>query len=98
MAGKVKVKKSTEAVHPRIRRGRTSSSRISSKNQITIPVGILREAGIGAGDTLEFRAIGGKVEIIPTKSKILELAGKWTEYFDGFDLEKDRRKSWREFS
>jgi len=39
-------------------------ARISSKNQITIPVDVLREAGLSAGDDVVVRAAGpGRVDI-----------------------------------
>ena len=38
--------------------------RLSAKNQITIPVDILREVGLEAGDEVRIRAIGrGRVEV-----------------------------------
>ncbi len=46
-----KVKKESPKV---IRRGRSSTSRISSKNQVTIPVEILREVNMQSGDTVKF--------------------------------------------
>ena len=38
------------------RRGRSSTSRISSKNQVTIPVEILRAVKLKSGDTVKFFA------------------------------------------
>jgi len=39
-------------------------SKLSSKNQITVPVDVLREAGLGPGDVLQIRAAGrGRHEI-----------------------------------
>ena len=38
--------------------------KISRKNQITIPVDVLREAGLGAGDEVRIRAVGkGRIEV-----------------------------------
>ncbi len=48
-----KVKKSAAKV---TRRGRSSTSRISSKNQVTIPVEILRAVNLKSGDTVKFFA------------------------------------------
>ena len=36
---------------------------MSSKNQVTIPVSVLREAGLSAGDDVVIRAIGNRVRI-----------------------------------
>jgi bifunctional DNA-binding transcriptional regulator/antitoxin component of YhaV-PrlF toxin-antitoxin module len=39
-------------------------ARLSSKNQITIPVDVLREAGLRPGDEVRLRTIGpGRVEV-----------------------------------
>jgi len=38
--------------------------RLSTKNQITIPVDVLREVGMEAGDEVRIRAVGkGRVEV-----------------------------------
>jgi bifunctional DNA-binding transcriptional regulator/antitoxin component of YhaV-PrlF toxin-antitoxin module len=50
--------------------------RISSKNQVTIPVKELREAGLRAGDVLIARAMGeGKIELRRRDDVIDEFAG-----------------------
>jgi len=50
--------------------------KISAKNQVTIPVAVLREAGIEAGDALTVRAGGrGRIEIERVADVIAELAG-----------------------
>ena len=39
-------------------------SRVSSKHQVTIPVVVLREAGLAAGDDVVVRAVGkGRIEV-----------------------------------
>lgn len=51
-------------------------SRISSKNQITIPVEVLREAGLRPGDDVRVRPAGhGRVE--------LERSTDWIEKWAG---------------
>ncbi len=51
-------------------------SRISSKNQVTIPVDVLREAGLKPGDDVRIRRIGrGRVEI--------ERPSDWVERWAG---------------
>lgn len=38
--------------------------RLSTKNQITIPVDVLREVGMEAGDEVRIRAVGkGRIEV-----------------------------------
>jgi bifunctional DNA-binding transcriptional regulator/antitoxin component of YhaV-PrlF toxin-antitoxin module len=50
--------------------------RLSSKNQITIPVDVLREAGFESGDTVVIRAAGrGRLEVERFKDLIEEFAG-----------------------
>ncbi len=50
--------------------------KVSSKNQITIPVRVLREAGIKAGDELVVRATGrGRVEVEQLDSWVDKWAG-----------------------
>jgi bifunctional DNA-binding transcriptional regulator/antitoxin component of YhaV-PrlF toxin-antitoxin module len=50
--------------------------KLSSKNQVTIPVAVLREAGIASGDALIVRPTGrGRIEIERTVDVISELAG-----------------------
>ena len=59
MVSKVKAKKSArkparKVTAPVQRKGRTSTSRLSSKNQLTVPVDILRSVGLEVGDEVEF--------------------------------------------
>ncbi|MFN2469660.1 MAG: AbrB/MazE/SpoVT family DNA-binding domain-containing protein [Gaiellaceae bacterium] len=74
------------------RRGRT---RISSKNQVTLPVGALRAAGLRPGDELRVEAaLGGRI-VLERADDILErYAGDLTGvYTPGF---LDRlRDEWR---
>ncbi len=76
MAGKVK------KTSPKVtRRGRSSTSRISAKNQVTIPVEILREVNMKSGDTVKFISDGeGQITLIKHeepkwKSAMRELIG-----------------------
>ncbi|HEU4393908.1 MAG TPA: AbrB/MazE/SpoVT family DNA-binding domain-containing protein [Solirubrobacterales bacterium] len=50
--------------------------RLSRKNQITIPVDVLRETGLGAGDALIVRALGhGRIEVRLGEDVLDEFAG-----------------------
>jgi bifunctional DNA-binding transcriptional regulator/antitoxin component of YhaV-PrlF toxin-antitoxin module len=50
--------------------------RLSRKNQVTIPVDVLRQAGLEAGDELRVRATGpGRVEVERRRDVIDEYAG-----------------------
>jgi bifunctional DNA-binding transcriptional regulator/antitoxin component of YhaV-PrlF toxin-antitoxin module len=53
--------------------------RISSKNQVTVPVQTLREAGLEPGDAVIVRAVGaGRVEVRRRDDVIHELAGAFS--------------------
>ena len=49
---------------------------VSSKNQITIPVAILREIGINPGDTLAAAVIDGDIVLVKEPES-------WVQYFQG---------------
>ena len=102
MAPKVKAKKAAKRSIPKTKKpaqraGRTSTSRLSSKNQLTVPVDILRRVGLAAGDEVEFVVNNaGFIEVLraPNVNRdLLKLAGKYGDLFEGFDLEAER-DSW----
>jgi len=50
--------------------------RISTKNQITLPVDVLRDAGLAPGDEVRIRAMGpGRLEAEAARSWVADLAG-----------------------
>ncbi|MGH2919285.1 MAG: AbrB/MazE/SpoVT family DNA-binding domain-containing protein [Solirubrobacteraceae bacterium] len=52
------------------------TSRLSAKNQVTIPVDVLRAAGLVAGDDVVIRATGsGRVEIERADDLVKRFAG-----------------------
>jgi bifunctional DNA-binding transcriptional regulator/antitoxin component of YhaV-PrlF toxin-antitoxin module len=54
-------------------------SRLSSKHQVTIPLRVLREAGLSAGDEVVIRAAGqGRVELERAADLIDRYAGSLT--------------------
>jgi len=72
-------------------------SKLSSKHQITIPVSVLREAGLAADDEVVVRANGyGRIEIERADDLIRRYAGSLPAgtYPDGY-LD-DLRGEWRE--
>ena len=103
MVSKVKTKKSAAPV--RQRKGRTSTSRISSQHQVTVPVDILRASGIREGDevvfvinsagAIEIRKEIAAVERALAKS-LADLAACADGFPNGFNWEKERAAAWRE--
>jgi|APGre2960657468_1045069.scaffolds.fasta_scaffold415017_1 AbrB family looped-hinge helix DNA binding protein len=95
MVSKVKSKKKVSP--PKTRAGRTSTSRISSKNQVTIPVDILRAIGLQAGDDVEFAMNdAGFIEArkVEEKNLFLELSRVAGDTYRGFNLEEERKLNW----
>lgn len=71
------------------------SSRVSSKNQITIPVSVLRAAGIGPGDPVEIRADGaGRVSVVRRDDVVAGLAGSLTGVYERDEVDR-LRDEWR---
>ncbi len=90
-----KVKKSAAKV---TRRGRSSTSRISSKNQVTIPVEILRAVNLKSGDTVKFFA-EREGQIVVTKDEdpewkiaLRELIGSEPGLSERCDYKEEREK------
>jgi bifunctional DNA-binding transcriptional regulator/antitoxin component of YhaV-PrlF toxin-antitoxin module len=70
-------------------------SLISRKNQVTLPVDALREAGLEPGDDVRVRAAGrGRLELVRVDDLVEEFAGVFDEtvYPEGY-LE-DLRREW----
>lgn len=90
-------KKKAAAPKKQIRRGRSSTSRISAKHQITIPVEVLRNSNLQIGDDVEI-AINdqGVVEVkkVAPINPFQALADAAGDTYIGFDLEKERAESW----
>ena len=106
MKSKVKAKpkpvksiKKKAALSPikQIRRGRSSTSRISAKHQITIPVEVLRNSNLQIGDDVEITVNDdGIVEVkkVAPINPFQALADAAGDTYIGFDLEKERAESW----
>jgi bifunctional DNA-binding transcriptional regulator/antitoxin component of YhaV-PrlF toxin-antitoxin module len=68
---------------------------ISRKNQVTLPVEVLREAGLEAGDDVRVQVVGpGRLELVRADELVEELAGVFDEtvYPDGYLAEL--RREW----
>ena len=99
MATKVKAKRSLKkSTTPRTRRGRATTSRISSKNQITIPVEVLREVNLKPGDQIEFmidkeeRVVLAPFAEQEWKKALRKLAGTMPGLSESFDYKKERQE------
>lgn len=90
MKAKVKAKKRA-AAPVKTRKGRTTTTRLSAKNQITLPVDIIRKAGFKVGDAINCTINKeGKIELSPPENPMLELVGIATGLYAGYDLRADR--------
>jgi len=104
MASKVKAKKGArksglKLKQPVQRAGRTSTSRLSSKNQLTVPVDILRRVGLEAGDEVEFAVNDtGLIELkkYDKRRALDELVAKYGNLFADFNLVEERKSAWPE--
>ena len=79
------------------RRGRTSTSRISTQHQVTVPVDILRAIGLEAGDKVKFEIKDGVIAITPEEiddHPLRLLIGAGGSDYDDFDLAKEREAMW----
>ena len=102
MATKVKAKKKAAPtkkapVVKQHRRGRSSTSRISAKHQITIPVEVLRNSNLAIGDEVEVIVNSeGIVEVkkVAPFNAFQALADAAGDTYIGFDLERERAESW----
>ena len=100
MGDKVKVKETSSGVSTvrATRKGRTNSSRLSSKHQVTIPVDVMREAGLKVGDDLVFKVEAGFIKIEPLNKghKFLALVGALGGIYEGYDHEAEMNDAWEE--
>ena len=67
---------------------------ISRKNQVTVPVDVLRAAGLEPGDDVRIKAVGpGRLELVRAEDLVAKYAGVFdsTVYPDGY-LDELRRE------
>lgn len=74
---------------------RPGRTRISAKNQATIPVAALRQAGLKPGDELRVEAAGaGRIVLARVEETLARYAGRLTGVYPKGSLQKQRRE-WR---
>jgi bifunctional DNA-binding transcriptional regulator/antitoxin component of YhaV-PrlF toxin-antitoxin module len=67
------------------------TSRLSSKNQLTLPVAIMRSAGVSPGDSFQIQVEGpGAISIHLANKAVDEVAGSLTGVYPKDALEKLR--------
>ena len=76
------------------RKGRTNSSRLSSKHQVTIPVDVMREAGFKVGDELIFKVEDNQVTIQTRRQDLLAWIAGFNGFYDGYDFAAERADAW----
>ena len=73
--------------------GRKRTSRLSSKNQATIPVAVLRAAKVEPGDNIEISATGpGEIRITRVLDRVDRFAGSMPGVYPKGYLNKLRRE------
>jgi bifunctional DNA-binding transcriptional regulator/antitoxin component of YhaV-PrlF toxin-antitoxin module len=92
---KVKDRAGTGATDVEVRPSgrRRGFTRVSSKNQVTLPVAELHEAGLEPGDQVRVRADGAGRLVLERESSFLDFAGAATGAFPPGFLE-EMRKEW----
>lgn len=71
-------------------------SAISRKNQITIPAGVLRAAGLEPGDDVRISSVGpGHIELVKTDALVETYAGSLGEEVYPPGYLEDVRDGWR---
>jgi len=80
---------------PNVKNRRRGATRISSKNQITIPASALRAAGLEIGERVVAHADGpGRVVLEREHDVLVEFAGAMTGAYTNNELDK-LRDEWR---
>jgi bifunctional DNA-binding transcriptional regulator/antitoxin component of YhaV-PrlF toxin-antitoxin module len=70
-------------------------SLISRKNQVTLPVEVLREAGLQPGDDIRVRAVGsGRLELVRADVLLDEFAGVFDAQVYPPDYLETLRREW----
>lgn len=70
-------------------------SLISRKNQVTLPVDVLREAGLQPGDDVRVQAVGpGRLELVRAEELVAEFAGVFDATVYPADYLEELRREW----
>lgn len=92
---KVKVARDVTGAARRRRKGPVAVTRISSKNQTTLPVAVLERAGLGAGDEVCVEALrAGRILLTRATAASRRFAGCLTGVYGRGYLTRLRRE-WR---
>ena len=68
---------------------------ISRKNQVTLPVSALREAGLGPGDDVRVQVVGpGRLELVRPDDLLAEFAGIFDETVYPHGYLDELRREW----
>lgn len=82
-------------VKVRVTKRRRGTTRVSSKNQVTIPIAALREAGLRPGNEVDVKADGpGRIVLERSDDPLRRLAGMFTGHYPKGYLKK-LRNEWR---
>jgi bifunctional DNA-binding transcriptional regulator/antitoxin component of YhaV-PrlF toxin-antitoxin module len=69
---------------------------ISRKNQVTLPVDAMRDAGLAPGDDVQIRSAGpGRIEVVKTDDLVDEFAGIFDERVYPPGYLDEVRSGWR---
>jgi AbrB family looped-hinge helix DNA binding protein len=68
-------------------------ARVSSKNQVTLPVEVMRAAGLRAGDEITVRPVGdGEIVLAARGSRVRRHAGIATGIYERGELDRLREE------
>ena len=74
-------------------RRRTGASRISSKNQVTLPIAALGHAGLRSGDRVRIEALGpGELRLVREPDPVATFAGELRGVYGTAYLDELRRE------
>ncbi len=79
----------------KVRKRTKGVTRLSSKNQATIPVAVLRETGVRSGEPLRVEAAGpGEIRLVSVRGRVERFAGALPHTYPKGYL-KQLRREWR---
>ncbi|WP_433219055.1 AbrB/MazE/SpoVT family DNA-binding domain-containing protein [Microtetraspora malaysiensis] len=69
---------------------RAGPARISGKNQVTLPVAVLRSLGLHAGDPVDIEEEDGRIVIRRHRSRFDDVVGTLPGFTEAVDVEAER--------